>query len=980
MARGFRAWSKMSPIRYLVSHAVVAGACVIATPCLAERSTFVTNGPEQGLSDLDGIALAADRAGDILLATEHGVFSYDGRRFDNLGSTQGLRDGGEVFGLALSANGFVGIEYPGEVYVSDSPTDASHPVTSLHFRLVSHPGLTFYSERPHQLAAWHGGFVFVADDQIVGISTSPNHAPQVESLPYGRAEQSSLAGPAAVFAVDGHLWATFDDGHICAADPGSVRCYGAADGLTTGPWRDLVSDRQGGVIARSATSIATLALKDQKWHVTGLPDQGGVYDADAPDLGLYRTPDGLLITQSQQGLDILRSGGWRELTVADGAPSGVIVGALTDTTGQLWFRVLGRGLVRWVGYGHWDTVEKSDGLSAGYAWETARSLDGSLWVTADGGVDQLTRDGASLRVSRVYPGASYALAADPSGGIWAGWRNKGLREIDPSTGVTTILAMPPVETIVSDPGHGTWIGTDAGLYKIPAADRVPFHPELAVRLKTPVNSIVPDRAGGVFFLCAGRLQHLYQDGRDVQVPGSWPLGSLEPLAMARASDGSFWIGGPGGLLHAVIGDDRIKSLTGVSTDNIRSSTVYAVMVDHRGWVWVGTDQGVSVFDGVRWVSVDATNGLLSSDVNEDGIREDPDGSVFIVTSHGISHLRDPSDLFHILPLSVVVTGATLGTSPVSSVGIPYTRDPLSVEFGTPNHGAEQSVLFRYRLQGVDTNWVTSTSGQIRFPFVPPGRHRLTVIGYDVLTHRTSAPAYLVVDVGFPWWRQWWAEFLFASAMLALFYGAMRFRYRMMYVRQAELKRHVADATLQIRHQAAHDQLTGLLTRHETELRLAKILQAGDRCGELVVALLDVDHFKQINDNFGHLGGDDVLRALGRVVRRSVLNGEFAGRYGGEEIMLVVDDADGGAAERILRLHLAIRHDTFNAAGMPIRVTCSIGVAWASVGDSWESLLGRADAALYEAKGAGRDRVVESRIGGTIQGADIETSRFPQSGP
>ena len=978
MARGLRAWSMLSRVRYLANGGILLAACAVVSPCLAERSTFVTNGPEQGLTDLDGTALVADRAGDILLATEHGVFAYDGRRFDNLGSTQGLRDGGEVFGLAVSSGGLVGIEYPGEIYVSDTLTDTSHPVTSLHFRLVSHPGLTFYSERPHQFAAWHGGFVFIADDQIVRISTSPNHVSQVESLPYDRAEQASLAGAASVFAVDGNLWATFDDGHICAADPGSVRCYGAADGVTTGPWRDLVSDRHGGVIARSSVSIATLASKDRKWNVTALPDQGSVYDADAPDLGLYRTPDGLLITQSQQGLDILKPDGWHELTVADGAPSGVIVGALTDTTGQLWFRVLGRGLVRWVGYGHWDTVERSDGLSAGYAWETARAPDGSLWVTADGGVDQLTRDGASLRVSRVYPGASYPLAADSSGEIWAGWRNKGLREIDPSTSVTTILPMPPVETIVPDPGYGTWIGTDAGLYKMPADDRAPFHPQLAVRLRAPISSIEPDQSGGVFFLCAGRLRHLYSDGRVIEVSDPWPLGSLEPLAMARASDGSFWIGGPGGLLHAVIQNDRIKRLTAVPTDDIRSSTVYAVMVDHRGWVWVGTDQGVSVFDGARWVSVDATNGLLSSDVNEDGIREDPDGSVFIVTSHGISHLRDPSVLFRVLPLSVVVTSATLGSSPVANNDARYTRDPLSVELGTPNHGAEQSVLFRYRLEGVDTNWVTSTTGQIRFPFVPPGRHRLTVIGYDVLTHRTSAPAYLMVDVGYPWWRQWWAESLFAAAILALFYGAMRFRYRMMYVRQAELRRHVADATLQIRHQAAHDQLTGLLTRHETELRLAEILQAGDRCGELVVALLDVDHFKQINDNFGHLGGDDVLRALGRVVRRSVLEGEFAGRYGGEEILLVLGDADGHAAERILRLHLAIRHDTFNAASKPIRVTCSIGVAWASLGDSWESVLGRADAALYEAKGAGRDRVVESRTGGTVHGADLATSRYPQS--
>ena len=144
----------------------------------------------------------------------------------------------------------------------------------------------------------------------------------------------------------------------------------------------------------------------------------------------------------------------------------------------------------------------------------------------------------------------------------------------------------------------------------------------------------------------------------------------------------------------------------------------------------------------------------------------------------------------------------------------------------------------------------------------------------------------------------------------------------------------------------------------------------------MIALLDVDHFKRINDSYGHLGGDEVLRSLGSIIRRSLRDDEFAGRYGGEEILVVLDDGDEFAAERVLDLHLAIRHDTFKAGHNPIAVTCSIGVAWASKGDNWETLIGRADAALYDAKNAGRDRVVESRSHDAPQLGSEEVTSAP----
>ena len=588
-----------------------------------------------------------------------------------------------------------------------------------------------------------------------------------------------------------------------------------------------------------------------------------------------------------------------------------------------------------------------------------------MWVTTDDGVDELVHNGNAVHVSRIFPGASYALAAPPGGGIWAGYRDKGLRNIDPATGTTTFIKMPAVEAIVPDPGHGIWVGTDAGLFRIPEHDKAPYHPVLVQALETPINSISPDGQEGAYFLCAGKLRHRHADGSYATISGSWPSGTIEPLAMARAGDGSFWIGGPGGLLQVVVVGDRVVSLKRIPAEDTRTNTIYAVMVDHRGWIWVGTDHGLSVFNGRRWITVDASDGLLSNDVNQNGIREDQDGSIYIVTSRGISHLRDPDILFKAVSLSVVVTRATVGSRPVSGVTIPFNRDPLLVELGTPNHGVERSVSFRYRLSGVDADWVVSSTGVVRYPFVPPGRHLLSVVADDFLSHQMSAPAYLTVDVGFPWWRQWWADCLWLIAGAGAAYTGMRLRYRAMYARQAELERHVEEATAHIRHQAEHDQLTGLLIRSEIERRIAQRLRESRATDEFVVALLDVDHFKLINDTHGHLGGDDVLRALGHIATSILRTGEFAGRYGGEEILLVLNDGDGRAAERVLGLHLVVRHRTFRAGQDGIQVSCSIGVAWARQGDNWETLIGRTDAALYEAKRAGRDRVVESRLQGTL---------------
>ncbi|MFI5119591.1 MAG: diguanylate cyclase [Thermoanaerobaculia bacterium] len=171
---------------------------------------------------------------------------------------------------------------------------------------------------------------------------------------------------------------------------------------------------------------------------------------------------------------------------------------------------------------------------------------------------------------------------------------------------------------------------------------------------------------------------------------------------------------------------------------------------------------------------------------------------------------------------------------------------------------------------------------------------------------------------------------------------------------------VAEQERRLFTRATTDPLTGLLNRTAFEERaLAELARASRTGRSLAVAMLDVDHFKSFNDRFGHLAGDAALTAVARAVARTVRGIDAAGRYGGEEFIVLLVEADAQAA-----LHAAERIRAAVASlgppRIPLGVTVSAGIA-VHRGDfertTLESLVARADAALYAAKKAGRDRVV-----------------------
>jgi diguanylate cyclase (GGDEF)-like protein len=155
-------------------------------------------------------------------------------------------------------------------------------------------------------------------------------------------------------------------------------------------------------------------------------------------------------------------------------------------------------------------------------------------------------------------------------------------------------------------------------------------------------------------------------------------------------------------------------------------------------------------------------------------------------------------------------------------------------------------------------------------------------------------------------------------------------------------------------QAITDPLTGALNRRGFFERAADLWKKAAPLTRISAILLDVDHFKSLNDKYGHAAGDDVLAAIANKWREL---GHSVGRLGGEEFAVLLNCALDDASDAAETLRLAIEGLAIHTNGSTIFSTCSFGVAESEPGDTIDSLLRRADMALYEAKRQGRNRVV-----------------------
>ncbi|HKJ39125.1 MAG TPA: GGDEF domain-containing protein [Anaerolineales bacterium] len=178
-------------------------------------------------------------------------------------------------------------------------------------------------------------------------------------------------------------------------------------------------------------------------------------------------------------------------------------------------------------------------------------------------------------------------------------------------------------------------------------------------------------------------------------------------------------------------------------------------------------------------------------------------------------------------------------------------------------------------------------------------------------------------------------------------------------RTIEIKEIEIKAILAQAHEIANtDVLTFLPNRRKIIVDLQEEVIRSNRYGTpLSISLLDLDHFKNINDTYGHTTGDEALRSVSARLREQIRHPDTIGRYGGEEFLIVLPSSEiKAAAEQAERLCQTVRTLQIEANNHSFTVTISIGVAQYRIGDeNWEKFLHRADKALYKAKDMGRDQ-------------------------
>lgn len=158
-----------------------------------------------------------------------------------------------------------------------------------------------------------------------------------------------------------------------------------------------------------------------------------------------------------------------------------------------------------------------------------------------------------------------------------------------------------------------------------------------------------------------------------------------------------------------------------------------------------------------------------------------------------------------------------------------------------------------------------------------------------------------------------------------------------------------------------DSMTGLWNRRYLEEKFPEMLKKAAMLDKQVaVMMIDIDHFKQINDTYGHNFGDRVLERLGQILQQGIRSRDAAIRYGGEEFVVILYDVPSEVAVRIAeRIRSQVAREEFSFCDQPARVTISIGLALSREEGSADKLLGLADRRLYRAKEQGRNRVIWS---------------------
>lgn len=416
-------------------------------------------------------------------------------------------------------------------------------------------------------------------------------------------------------------------------------------------------------------------------------------------------------------------------------------------------------------------------------------------------------------------------------------------------------------------------------------------------------------------------------------------------------------------------------------------TVYSVLEDSRGRIYVCTNNGVQQLTpkgtgkGYSERVFRRRDGLVHDECNTNTQVIDSNDRYWVGTLGGLS-MFDPEIISapgRSLPkplrfTELIVDGKSVDFEAGSELSLPPGTRNLEIGFTVLAGIREQDSTYRTELVDLeDGPGAWTHEHQRRYSGLVPGDYELRVEARDY-SGTPSKPNSLRFSVQAHWWELPMVRLLFVLLLFAVATGAVLLYNRRLRARQRYLKREVARRTLEIRSAnerltelSYQDPLTGVANRR-------RLMEAADAAIERGVAkalpigliVIDVDHFKAYNDLHGHLAGDVALRAVAQALASATREQDLVARFGGEEFACLMIDANidvvARCAERMRALVEALPPRTLGNNTQTITISAGVMSRVPAPGDHAADLLRETDAALYRAKHEGRNRVCRSGAG------------------
>ncbi len=872
-----------------------------------------------------------------------------------------------------------------------------------HFSIGKHDdgsfGTIFALHPAGKGALWVGG-----DHGLTRLDTAKN---TFETFASGNSSKQSL-GDFSVRAIEvdssGMVWLGTYGGGLSRLNPDSGHFehfrHQADDPETiTGDRVSSIFEDSDGRLWVGTTDGLNLIDKKTGAAVRYMKDRGDATSLGDNDItAIYQDRGGLLwIGTKWRGLNKWNPRSWAyglepaKALTADSKSQPNVMAFTEDSAGTLWVGTIGEGL---------NAINRETGSVTRYRKDadgTHRISDnnvmslmtdssGRVWIgTMSQGItrlDPITGERTTFRHDPADPQSLSAngimtMVEDSKGRVWVGTFGGGISRLNPDTGKFTRFSADPasptalnsdrVTTMAESADGNMWIGTDAGGLSLYDAE-------------------------------TGRIHTFRHDPEDVKTLAADTVYSINIDA-----NGTVWVGTQGGGLDRVVGDadepDDIYFENTSQQDGLANDVVYGVEFDNTGRVWMSTNYGISRFDpdSGEIKNLHRKDGLQSEEFNFGAHYRAASGELFFGGHNGYNAFN-PDDVQpnKVIPL-IALTGffmsgdrtkSDLPVDETETVEISWKDDVVAFEFAVMDFAAPEYNQYMYKLEGFDKDWIElGNRRRATYTDLDDGRYLLRVKAANSDGVWNEAGFALPISVSAAPWDTWWAYLGYIA--LAVNLGAMLWLGHQRKIRREEeysqrLEHEVnsrteklLDKNQQLRalnralqESSLSDPLTGLRNRRfvfEEVSRDLDVIQrrlADEREGtvqsdvsELVFMMIDLDHFKPINDTYGHAAGDQMLVELRDVLLSICRRSDFVIRWGGDEFVVIAKQTKPHEAEALAeRIRTSVAGHNFALSdGQIVRTTCSIGFAAyplfkAQVDESnLDQIISLADSLMYEAK-------------------------------